>query len=126
MRKGSDLIGWGMSSCALETNRGPAAARIRIHADGRIVVETGFEEMGTGLPAMVQVVAGEILGCAPEVIEVRHGDSTLSAHASGFGSMSTMGIGRDPGGDQRRRHRPRYDCGAHASRSFVADLGWLR
>jgi xanthine dehydrogenase YagR molybdenum-binding subunit len=93
VREGDDLIGWGMSACAMEVHRGPASARIRAHADGRIVVETGLEEIGTGLPAMVQAVAGEVLGVAPEDVHVRHGDSTLPAHVGGFGSMSTMGIG---------------------------------
>ncbi|WP_409497086.1 xanthine dehydrogenase family protein molybdopterin-binding subunit [Amycolatopsis sp. cmx-11-12] len=93
LREGNDLIGWGMSACAMEVHRGPASARIRADANGRIVVETGLEEIGTGLPAMVQAVAAEVLDLVPEDIRVHHGDSTLPAHVGGFGSMSTMGIG---------------------------------
>ena len=73
LRDGDDSIGWGMASFAMESHRGPSAVNIRAHADGRIVVETGMEEIGTGLPALVQTVAGEVLACAPEIVEVRHG-----------------------------------------------------
>ncbi len=93
LREGRELVGWGMSACAMETHRGPASARIRACADGRIVVETGMEEIGTGLPAMVQAVAAEVLEREPETIDVHHGISTLPAHIGVFGSMSTMGIG---------------------------------
>jgi xanthine dehydrogenase YagR molybdenum-binding subunit len=93
LREGDELIGWGMASFAMESHRGLSTAKIRAHADGRIVVETGMEEIGTGLPALVQAVASEALGIAPEAVQVRHGDSTLPPHAGSFGDMSAMGLG---------------------------------
>ncbi|UNO38476.1 xanthine dehydrogenase family protein molybdopterin-binding subunit [Streptomyces sp. MST-110588] len=93
LREGDDLIGWGVATAVMDSFRGPAAARIRAGAGGRIVVETGTEEIGTGIPAMVQAVASQALGIGPADIEVRHGSSDLPAHGGVFGSMTTMSVG---------------------------------
>jgi xanthine dehydrogenase YagR molybdenum-binding subunit len=52
-------------------------ARVRAHADGRVVVEAGTQEIGTGQPAMMTLIAAETLGVAPETVQVRHGDTGL-------------------------------------------------
>ncbi|GAA5159639.1 xanthine dehydrogenase family protein molybdopterin-binding subunit [Pseudonocardia eucalypti] len=93
MRDGRELIGWGMASATMDTYQAPSSARVQAHPDGRIVVETGMQEIGSGLPAMVQLVASETLGCEPERVEVRHGDTELPAHTGTIGSMSTIGLG---------------------------------
>uniref|UniRef100_UPI003F490BDA xanthine dehydrogenase family protein molybdopterin-binding subunit n=1 Tax=Nonomuraea bangladeshensis TaxID=404385 RepID=UPI003F490BDA len=93
LREGNELIGWGMASFAMESHRGLSSAKLQAHADGRIVVETGMEEIGTGLPALVQAITSEALGIAPDAVQVRHGDSTLPPHAGSFGDMSAMGLG---------------------------------
>jgi xanthine dehydrogenase YagR molybdenum-binding subunit len=93
MRDGHDLIGWGVAVATMDTFRGPSAAKIRLDSSGRVVVETGMQEIGTGLPAMVAAVAAEALGCDPDVVEVRHGDSALPPHSGTFGSRSTICLG---------------------------------
>ncbi|PXY38345.1 xanthine dehydrogenase family protein molybdopterin-binding subunit [Prauserella flavalba] len=93
MREGNDLVGWGVAAATMDTFRAPSSAKVRIGADGRIVVETGMQEIGTGLPAMVQAVVAETLGCDPGDVEVRHGDSGFPPHAGTMGSMSAMGLG---------------------------------
>ena len=47
-RDGHDLIGWGMAAATMDTFRFPSSARVRAHADGRVVVEIGTQEIGTG------------------------------------------------------------------------------
>lgn len=93
MRDGRDLIGWGVAAATMDTYRSPSSARVQVHANGRIVVETGMQEIGTGLPGMIQLVASEALGCEPGQVEVRHGDTELPAHTGTMGSMSTIGLG---------------------------------
>jgi xanthine dehydrogenase YagR molybdenum-binding subunit len=93
MRDGGELVGWGMAVSTMDTVRGPSSARIRIAASGRVTVETGMQEIGTGLPAMVQAVVAETLGCDPDDVDVRNGDSSFPPHAGTIGSMSTIVLG---------------------------------
>ncbi|WP_027933365.1 xanthine dehydrogenase family protein molybdopterin-binding subunit [Amycolatopsis thermoflava] len=93
MRDGHDLVGWGVAAATMDTFRAPSAARVRVDAAGRVTVETGAQEIGTGLPAMVQAVAAETLGCDAESVQVRHGDPDFPGHGGTMGSMSAMGLG---------------------------------
>jgi xanthine dehydrogenase YagR molybdenum-binding subunit len=93
MRDGDDLIGWGMAVATMSTFRGPSSARVRVEDNGHVVVEAGMQEIGTGLPAMIQAVAAETLGCDPSDVEVRHGDSAYPPHMGTIGSASTGSLG---------------------------------
>ena len=93
MRDGDDLIGWGMAVATMDTFRSPSSARMHVDAEGHVTVTTGMQEIGTGLPAMVVSVAAETLGCRPEDVSVRHGDSEFPVHTGTMGSMSAMNLG---------------------------------
>jgi xanthine dehydrogenase YagR molybdenum-binding subunit len=93
MRDGNGLIGWGMAVATMDTFRSPSSARMHLDADGHVTVTTGMQEIGTGLPGMVVTVAAETLGCRPEDVSVRHGDSEFPAHTGTMGSMSAMNLG---------------------------------
>ncbi|WP_158884255.1 xanthine dehydrogenase family protein molybdopterin-binding subunit [Amycolatopsis anabasis] len=93
MRDGDEFVGWGMAVATRETVRAASAARLRVHADGRVVVETGLQEIGTGMPALVRAVVAEALEVAPGQVELRHGDSTLPEASPSIGSMSAMSVG---------------------------------
>jgi xanthine dehydrogenase YagR molybdenum-binding subunit len=93
MRDGNDLVGWGMAVATMDTFRSPSSARVRVGPDGHVTVTTGMQEIGTGLPAMVAAVASETLGCPPEDVTVRHGDTEFPPHTGTMGSMSTMNLG---------------------------------
>ncbi|MET0133449.1 MAG: xanthine dehydrogenase family protein molybdopterin-binding subunit, partial [Kibdelosporangium sp.] len=93
MRDGHDLIGWGMAVASMPTFRNFSTARVRVLADGGVVVETGMQEIGSGLPAMIQAAAAETLGCDPSDVEVRHGDSEFPPHMGTMGSLSTLALG---------------------------------
>jgi xanthine dehydrogenase YagR molybdenum-binding subunit len=71
----------------------PSSARVRVHADGRTVVEVGTQEIGTGLPGVVTVIAAETLGVDPGSVEIRHGETNLPETSGTFGSSATMGVG---------------------------------
>ncbi|MBP2322971.1 xanthine dehydrogenase YagR molybdenum-binding subunit [Kibdelosporangium banguiense] len=89
MRDGNSLIGWGMAVSSMNGFRGSSSARVRVSSDGHVVVEAGMQEIGSGLPAMIQVIAAETLGCAPSDVEVRHGDTAFPPHMGTIGSMSS-------------------------------------
>jgi xanthine dehydrogenase YagR molybdenum-binding subunit len=93
MRDGHDLVGWGMAVATMDTFRAPSSAKLRVDADGHVTVTTGMQEIGTGLPSMVRTVAAETLGCDPEDVAVRHGDTEFPPHTGTMGSMSTMNLG---------------------------------
>ncbi|MGH9103480.1 MAG: molybdopterin cofactor-binding domain-containing protein [Acidimicrobiales bacterium] len=40
---------------------------------GRVVVGAGTQEVGTGLPGVISLVAAEALGVPIETVEIRHG-----------------------------------------------------
>jgi xanthine dehydrogenase YagR molybdenum-binding subunit len=93
MSRGPDLVGWGMAVATMDTFRMPSSARVRAHADGRVVVEAGTQEIGTGLPGVLTIVAADVLGVPPETVQVRHGDTGLPAAGMTAGSSATMGVG---------------------------------
>lgn len=93
MARGSDLLGWGMAVATMDTFRFPSSARVRAEADGRVVVEAGTQEIGTGLPGVLTLIAAEVLGVPAESVEVRHGDTTLPEAGITAGSSATMGLG---------------------------------
>lgn len=93
MSSGSDLIGWGMAVATMDTFRFPSSARVRAQADGHVVVEAGTQEIGTGVPGVLTLVAAEVLDVPPESVEIRHGDTSLPEAGMTAGSSATMGVG---------------------------------
>jgi xanthine dehydrogenase YagR molybdenum-binding subunit len=93
MTQGRDLIGWGVAVATMDTFRFPSSARVRAHADGRVIIEAGTQEIGTGLPAMMALIAAKALGVAPEAVHIRHGDTGLPETGMTAGSSATMGVG---------------------------------
>lgn len=77
MREGRQLIGWGMAAGTYPVMRLPAEVRVRVTADGRIEVESGGADIGTGLYTIVAQTAGDVLGVEPHEVTVRLGDTTL-------------------------------------------------
>lgn len=84
MIRGPDLIGWGMAVATMATFRFPSSARVRAHADGRVVVEAGTQEIGTGLPGVLAIVAADVLGVAPEAVSLCQPDADAARAASAW------------------------------------------
>jgi len=93
LREGDQLIGWGMATAVMATMRFPAAARTRLHADGRVVVEAGCQEIGTGTYTIMPQLAAEVLGCPPEQVVLRLGDTALPRTGMTAGSSTTLSVG---------------------------------
>lgn len=92
MRDGDDLVGWGFASAFYPAMVGPADCSVTLTPDLHAIVEIGTHEIGTGILTVVAQTAADILGLAPEDIEVRAGDSTLPAAPLSAGSNSTASV----------------------------------
>jgi xanthine dehydrogenase YagR molybdenum-binding subunit len=93
MRDGQDLVGWGMATALMPTYRFPSSARVRMRADGSVIVEAGSQEIGTGVRTIMPQIAADRLGIDPRHVEMVLGDTTLPEAGPTYGSSSTMGVG---------------------------------
>ena len=111
MRDGRMLVGWGMATSTYPTNQRPAQARVRVAADGMVLVQSGTQDLGTGTYTVMSQVAADTLGVPVEQCTVRTWRQHVAAGA-GIGRLihraerGARGAGRMPGG-ARQDFRPR-------------------
>jgi xanthine dehydrogenase YagR molybdenum-binding subunit len=77
MRDGDWLIGWGCATSTYPSNIGPAAARLSVNAEGKVMVQLAAHEIGTGAYTVVAITAARSLGLKVEDVTVKLGDSDL-------------------------------------------------
>ena len=93
MGDGRYLIGQGMAGAIYTHWRWPAKARVTLKRDGSALVETGTHELGAGTYTVMQQVAADTLGLAPEKVTVRLGDTRLPASHASIGSSTMANAG---------------------------------
>ena len=93
MRDGRYLIGQGMAGAIYTHWRWPAKARVTLNRDGSALVEAGTHDLGTGTYTVMQQVAADTLGLAPEKVTVRLGDTRLPASHASIGSATMANAG---------------------------------
>jgi xanthine dehydrogenase YagR molybdenum-binding subunit len=93
MRDGRYLIGQGMAGAIYTHWRWPAKARVTLNADGSAIVEAGMHDIGTGTYTVMQQVAAEALGLAPEKVTVWLGDTRLPVSHPAIGSATMANAG---------------------------------
>jgi xanthine dehydrogenase YagR molybdenum-binding subunit len=93
MRDGRGLIGQGVAGAIYTHWRWPAKARVTLKRDGSALVETGTHELGAGTYTVMQQVAADTLGLAPEKVTVRLGDTRLPASHASIGSATMANAG---------------------------------
>lgn len=91
-RDGNTLIGWGMASATYPGNRSAAGATVRIEIDGRVVVRSGTQDIGTGTYTVMAQVAADVLGIAPARVRAELGDSDYPAAPVSGGSQSAASV----------------------------------
>jgi xanthine dehydrogenase YagR molybdenum-binding subunit len=92
-RDGRWLVGQGMADCAMGTIRFASTAQVRLHADGRAVIRSGTQDIGTGIATILTQLVCGVLGFEPGVVSCEIGDTELPEAGPTFGSSSTMGVG---------------------------------
>lgn len=85
LRDGKWLIGHGMAAGIRNNVQLPAAARVRLNPDGRVVVETDMTDIGTGSYTILAQTAAEMLGVDIDQVEVSLGDSSFPTSAGSGG-----------------------------------------
>ncbi len=92
-RDGVWLVGHGMADCSMGCFRMPSQAQVRLRADGSAVIESGFQDIGTGTLTIFPQIASDVLGLEPGMVTCRMGDTELPEAGPTYGSSSTMGVG---------------------------------
>ncbi|HWF11926.1 MAG TPA: xanthine dehydrogenase family protein molybdopterin-binding subunit, partial [Bryobacteraceae bacterium] len=92
MRRGHELIGWGMATETYPGKNLPASALVRLQPDGAILVASGTQEIGTGNYTIMTQVAADVLRVSCAVMQARLGDTELPPAPISAGSMSTASI----------------------------------
>jgi xanthine dehydrogenase YagR molybdenum-binding subunit len=93
MRNGLMLMGWGMATSTYPTNQRPAQARVRVAADGMVLVQSGTQDLGTGTYTVMSQVAADTLGVPVAHVRFELGDSTLPPAPVSGGSSTVPSVG---------------------------------
>ncbi|MGE8702480.1 MAG: aldehyde oxidoreductase molybdenum-binding subunit PaoC [Achromobacter sp.] len=95
-RDGRWLIGLGVASAFRNNLVMKSAARVRLDAAGRVIVETDMTDIGTGTYTVIAQTAAEMLGVPLSRVVVRLGDSAFPVSAGSGGqwgaNSSTAGV----------------------------------
>src|SRR5204863_2904 len=93
MREGRFLVGMGVATAFYPYYRFPAAARVRMDADGSALVQCGAQEMGMGTATVHTLLVADLLGLPLAKVRTEHGDTNLPFAAVAGGSTTTVSAG---------------------------------
>lgn len=93
VRDGEWLIGLGVASAARGNILSEAKARVTLHSDATLTVETDMTDIGTGTYTILAQIAGEMLGLPLNSITVKLGDTDFPAAAGSGGSWGAGSVG---------------------------------
>ena len=93
LRDGRELIGWGMASATYPARHMPASARARIRPDGRVLVQAGTQDIGTGTYTILTQIAADLLEVPFDSVMFELGDTTLPEAPLSAGSMTAATMG---------------------------------
>jgi xanthine dehydrogenase YagR molybdenum-binding subunit len=91
--RGHELIGWGMATETYPGKNLPASALVRFQPNGRVLVASGTQEIGTGNYTIMTQIASDVLRIPAAAIDARLGDTNLPEAPISAGSMSTASVG---------------------------------
>ena len=92
MTEGSTAIGFGMATATYPANRSAANASARLRADGRVIVRSGTQDLGTGTYTVMTQVAADTLGCPIDQVTFELGDSEFPEAPVSGGSQSLASV----------------------------------
>lgn len=93
-REGRLLIGHGMAAGSYPRYASRATARIILHRSGKVVVETGVAEIGTGNSTVMPQIVAEALGVQAADVELVFGNTDLPFAPQAGGSRIVASVGR--------------------------------
>ena len=93
MRRGSDLIGWGVSTGSWEAMQGKASAKAVLTPDGKLTVSSATSDIGTGTYTVMTMIAAEFSGVPIEDVTFKLGDSSMVYSPVEGGSWTVSSVG---------------------------------
>lgn len=93
MRDGQYLIGMGMGTTVYPVNRGESTAKVQLHADGTVRVETATQDLGTGTFTIMTQLVADVFGISPDKVTLAAGDSQYPEAVNSGGSRTTVTTG---------------------------------
>ncbi|MEF0942417.1 xanthine dehydrogenase family protein molybdopterin-binding subunit [Rhizobium sp. BR 362] len=93
VKDGDDLVGWGMATGIWEASLMPAAAKVRLFADGKVVVSAAASDIGTGTYTILGQIAAETFDVPIDKITVLIGHSALPKTGVEGGSWTAASSG---------------------------------
>jgi xanthine dehydrogenase YagR molybdenum-binding subunit len=92
LRDGKWRIGHGVATAFYPAYRYPAAAKIRLNADGSAIIQSGAQEMGMGTATVQSQHAAERLGLTMDKVRFEYGDTALPKAPVAGGSNQTVSV----------------------------------
>jgi xanthine dehydrogenase YagR molybdenum-binding subunit len=92
MRRDGKIVGWGLAGASWVALRLPCTATVEFHAEGRVSVRCGTQDIGTGTYTIFAQVLHEKTGLPLDRIDVIIGDSALPDGPMSGGSMVTGSV----------------------------------
>jgi xanthine dehydrogenase YagR molybdenum-binding subunit len=93
LREGEWFIGYGMGCGAFGAHRSATSARVRLSADGTVVLSSATSDIGPGTGTAMTVIAANILGLPADKIRFELGDSALPTAPTQGGSQTVSSVG---------------------------------
>ncbi|MGF6394581.1 xanthine dehydrogenase family protein molybdopterin-binding subunit [Pseudomonas plecoglossicida] len=93
MRKGSQLLGWGMAGGVWEALQMKASAKACLDAQGRLTVSSATTDIGTGTYTVMTQIAADAAGLRLEDVTFKLGDSSLPTAPLQGGSFTVSSVG---------------------------------
>lgn len=88
------LIGQGMAAGSYPRYASEATARVVLHRSGKVTVETGIAEIGTGNTTVMPVIVAEALGVDTHDVKLVFGDTDLPFAPQAGGSRIVVSVGQ--------------------------------
>ncbi|HZZ38423.1 MAG TPA: xanthine dehydrogenase family protein molybdopterin-binding subunit, partial [Acidobacteriaceae bacterium] len=92
MKRGNEILGWGMGTATWHAGRGSATVRVRLGADGRVRASSATQDIGTGTYTVFAIVVAQTLGIPIERVDVVLGDTALPPGPMSGGSTATASV----------------------------------
>jgi xanthine dehydrogenase YagR molybdenum-binding subunit len=92
MHQDGKLVGWGMATATYPTRRMAASASAAMLADGRAVVRSATQDLGTGTYTVMTQVAADALGLPLAQVSFELGDSRMPQAPVSGGSMTVASV----------------------------------
>ncbi|HEX4228863.1 MAG TPA: xanthine dehydrogenase family protein molybdopterin-binding subunit [Bryobacteraceae bacterium] len=93
VRDGNMLAGWGMATAEYPTRRSASTAKAIMHADGKLEVDAGTQDLGTGTYTVMTQVAAQTMGLPVSRVRFRLGDTRYPNTPVSGGSQTAASTG---------------------------------